>query len=135
MKRFMLRELFLLCLCIPTAKGEGLPDVCLRFHEQWKVGAQEQQELQKEYGALRVSFDEKGRATPCGLSHEQLSRWKSFYELCMRDGCYYCDASEGSCESGTCGPKNTYCKPYLDKNGNPTCGTECADYAFKSTRI
>ena len=135
MERQILKGMFLLYLWSSPVQAEEFPDVSLRFHSQWELGPHEQQKLLEKYGVYRVSFDQKGQATPHGLSPELMSRWKSFYELCMRDGCYYCDADVGSCETGTCGPENAYCKPYMRSDGLPACGVECADYAFISTLI
>lgn len=135
MKHPILQGFFLLCLGQSLAKAEQAPDVSLRFHAQWNVGDKARQKLVKKYGLSRVSFDRKGHAIPHGLSKETLQRWKRLYEQCMRDGCYYCDAEEGSCETGTCGPKNALCKPYMETEGQPKCGHECADYAFNSTLI
>lgn len=129
------KGLFLLCLCPCFVYADGPSDVSLRFHSQWKIGEREQRALQKKYGSSRVSFDGEGHATPNGLTPAQAKRWKRLYELCMSDGCYFCDSPEGSCENHTCGPKNAYCKPYLEVGGVPKCGKECADYAFTSTLI
>jgi len=132
MKRHIFKEFFLLSLWFNSAQAQEIPDVSLRFHAQWDVGDEERQRLQEKYGAVRVSFDEGGHAVPVGLLPEHLKRWVRLYELCMRDGCYYCDADEGSCELGTCGPTNAYCKPYMGDEGYPQCGIACADYAFTS---
>jgi hypothetical protein len=121
---------FFLLLWVGSALAEGFEDVSLRYYAQWDVGERERQKLLEKYGASRVSFDQEGRAMPQGLPPQQLERWHSFYELCMRDGCYFCDADIGSCETGTCGPENAYCKPYIGSEGLPKCGVECADYAF-----
>lgn len=110
-------------------------DVSLRFHAQWKVDEVTQRKLRKAYGARRIKFDEQGHPLPQGLSSSERKRWERLYTLCMSDGCYYCDADEGSCELGTCGSQNEHCKPYLGQNGQPICGAECADYAFKSILI
>ena len=133
MKRQILKGLFLFCFWFGSVRAEEFDDVSLRFYAQWEVGDEEQQKLLEKYGAFRVRFDPVGHAIPQGLSPELMQRWKSFYELCMRDGCYYCDADIGSCEAGTCGPKNAYCRPYMGSEGLPKCGIECADYAFFST--
>ncbi len=133
MERQILTGLFLLCLWLQSVHAEELEDVTLRFHAQWEVGDQEQQKLLEKYGTFRVRFDLDGHAMPQSLSPELIQRWKNFYELCMRDGCYYCDADIGSCETGTCGPENAYCRPYVDSEGLPKCGVECADYAFVAT--
>jgi len=110
-------------------------DVSLRFHAQWTVDEGTQKKLHETYGLKRISFDQRGRPVPCGLSPTEATRWKRLYNLCMSDGCYYCDAPEGSCELGTCGVQNSYCKPYVGKDGQPLCGRECADYAFTSILI
>lgn len=135
MERQILKGFVLLCLLLTALHADDIPDVSLRFHAQWNVGDQERQKLQEKYGITRVNFDKKGEAIPNGLSSAQLARWKRLYELCMRDGCYYCEADEGSCESGTCGFKNSYCRPHMGGEGLPQCGVECADYAFISTLI
>lgn len=122
--------LYGLWLC-PT-NAEELPEVSLRFHAQWNVSEKECKKLVETYGNSRVSFDQKGHAIPSGITSECLPRWQRLYELCMCDGCYYCDASEGSCETGTCGFKNEHCKPYINLDGLPQCGLQCADYAFIS---
>ncbi|MBS0272455.1 MAG: hypothetical protein JSR85_07410 [Proteobacteria bacterium] len=135
MKSQVLSLFFLSCLWLTFVYAEELPDVSLRFHAQWDVGERGRERLIEKYGVSRVRFDPSGQAIPSGLSPEQLPRWMRLYELCMRDGCYYCDANEGSCESGTCGPRNASCKPYLGPDGFPKCGIQCADYAFTSTLI
>jgi len=135
MERQFFTGLFLLCLWQTSLQADEIPDIFLRHHAQWVVGTREQQTLLEKYGLSRVSFDEKGQAMPHGLSPKQMTRWKRLYELCMRDGCTYCDAEDGSCETGTCGPQNAHCKPYLGSEGRPKCGAECADYAFMSTLI
>jgi hypothetical protein len=129
----VLRGLLLLPIFLSSAYGEEIPDVSLRFYAQWDVGDKERQKLTDIYGVQRVSFDAKGQVTPHNLPLNQVKRWKRLYELCMSDGCYYCDADEGSCETGTCGPKNTHCKPYMNSQGFPKCGSQCADYAFIAT--
>ena len=135
MRRQILHGLLLLCVWSDFVHAEKLRDVTMRYHAQWDVGDQERQILLEKYGIFRVSFDQKGQARPYGLSAPQEMRWKRLYELCMRDGCYFCDADEGSCETGTCGPQNVYCKPYMGREGLPNCGFECADYAFIATLI
>lgn len=110
-------------------------DISLRFHAQWIVDERTREKIQKTYGAMRVDFDRKGRPIPHGLTPAQTKRWKRLYTLCMSDGCYYCDAGEGSCELGTCGPRNEFCTPYTGQDGQPICGKVCADYAFKSILI
>ncbi len=134
MKHRIRKGFFLLCIWPHALMAEQLQDVSLRFHAQWDVGEQARQKIQTKYGMTRVRFDQKGIATPSGLSPDQVNRWKRLYELCMKDGCYYCDASEGSCETGTCGPKNANCKPFMDGKRTPQCGEECADFAFNSTQ-
>ncbi len=133
MERQIFKWMFLLCIGLNPVQSEEFPDVSMRFHSQWELGPQDQQKLLKKYGVYRVSFDEKGQAIPHGIPPELISRWKCFYEICMRDGCYYCDTDVGSCETGTCGPENGLCKPYMGSEGLPVCGVECADYAFIST--
>lgn len=135
MKNYLYKAFLLLCLFQSPLRAEEIPDVCMRHYAQWKVGNQAQQKVLEKYGFSRISFDQKGRAIPTGLSSKQLPRWERLYESCMRDGCYYCDAEEGSCEAGTCGPKNAFCKPYPGSDGYPQCGLECADYAFLSLLI
>lgn len=106
-------------------------DVSLRFHAQWNVDAGTREKLHKTYGAKRVKFDQRGHPTPYGLSPSQIKRWERLYKLCMNDGCNYCDADEGSCEFRTCGDNNEHCRPYIGPEGQPICGSVCADYAFK----
>lgn len=106
------------------------PDVSLRYHAQWTVDKGTQKKLHETYGTRRISFDPKGRPIPKGLSADQIKRWERLYDLCMSDGCYYCDAAEGSCESNTCGVNNEHCKPHVGTDGQPICGKGCADYAF-----
>src|SRR3990167_8060143 len=130
MRPYILTGLLLLCLGNTFAKAEEIRDVTLRYYAQWNIGERARQRLQEKYGTSRVHFDDNGQAFPNGIPIAMIARWKRLYELCMRDGCYYCDADEGSCESGTCGPKNTLCKPYLNSQGLPKCGPQCADYAF-----
>lgn len=110
-------------------------DVSLRFHAQWTVDERTREKIQKTYGGMRIDFDRKGHPIPHGLTPEQIKRWNRLYMLCMSDGCYYCDADEGSCELGTCGPRNESCSPYTGPDGHPICGKVCADYAFKSILI
>lgn len=133
MKGQVLRRLLLLPIFLSAVYGEEIPDVSLRFYAQWDVGDRERQKLTDIYGVQRVSFDAKGKVTPHNLPSNQIKRWMRLYELCMSDGCYYCDANEGSCETGTCGPKNIHCKPYVNSQGLPKCGSQCADYAFIAT--
>ena len=135
MKHYLWVGAFLLCLGHNGICIDKTPEVSLRFHAQWKIGEREQLALQQKYGYSRVSFDAEGHATPYGLTPDQVKRWKRLYELCMSDGCYFCDLPEGSCENHTCGPQNAFCKPYLGVGGRPECGEECADYAFTSSLI
>jgi len=130
----ILTGLFLLCLLNTCVWAEGISDVSLRYYAQWDIGERARQRLQEKYGTSRVHFDDNGQAFPSGIPIAMIARWKRFYELCMRDGCYYCDADEGSCETGTCGSKNASCKPIMDER-TPVCGAQCADYAFISTLI
>jgi len=132
MKQTLLKGLFLLSFSQTCLYADDIP---LRFHAQWTVGVTERHNLDQKYGMTRVKFDQQGHAFPSGLNPNQQSRWMKLYELCMLDGCYYCDAGEGSCETGTCGPKNASCKPFMDKEGHPQCGEECADFAFNSSQI
>lgn len=128
MKQSFLRTCCLITLFSSPLRGE---DVTCRFHAQWNVDEGTQQKIQETYGG--VAFDKYGRPLlPRGMNSVVAERWNRLYELCMSDGCYYCDASEGSCEQGTCGPKNEYCRPYLGADGKPKCGRACADYAFRS---
>lgn len=108
------------------------PDISLRYHAQWNVPEGTQKKLHKAYGMRRISFDPKGHPIPKGLSAMQKKRWKQFYELCMGDGCYFCDEPKGigSCELNTCGENNEHCKPHVGRDGQPVCGKACADYAF-----
>lgn len=133
MRRHLLKPLFFLAFAVPGAYGEDIPDVSLRFYAQWDVGDRGRQRLTEKYGVHRVLFDARGHATPQNFPPQQLRRWRRLYELCMSDGCYYCDDDEGSCETGTCGPKNAHCRPYMDGTGTPQCGVQCADYALTST--
>lgn len=132
MKPYVILGLTLICL--PAVYAEDIPEISLRFYAQWDVGDATRQKLTEVYGTQRVSFDDEGRAIPTTrLCKAQVSRWRRLYELCMSDGCYYCDSGEGSCETGTCGPKNSDCKPYKNAQGVPRCGCQCADYAFRAT--
>lgn len=128
----ILTGLFLLCLWHTSVRAEDISDVSSRFFAQWDIGERARQRLEEKYGTSRVKFDENGHVFPAGIPIALIARWKRFYELCMRDGCYYCDADVGSCDLGTCGPKNASCRPYMDEK-SPVCGLECADYAFIST--
>jgi hypothetical protein len=122
----------------PNACADNIvvnPDsaVSMRFGAQWEISHGEKQSLEQKYGMTRVSFDLQGRPIPKGISPKVVQRWYRLYNLCMSDGCYYCDAPEGSCETGTCGPNNSQCKPHMDSTGCPKCGHVCADYAFNAT--
>jgi hypothetical protein len=137
----LLEKIFLTSVClvvvsmsaIPNAHAKNTPavytnqDVTMRYHAQWTIDEAAQKKRPQHF---EVRFDSKGHPVPEGLSPFQQKRWETFYKLCMGDGCYYCDAMEGSCESNTCGDNNEYCKPYLGANGQPVCGKVCADYAF-----
>lgn len=133
MKYQALRGLLFLPIFLNPAYGEEIPDVSLRFYAQWDVGERARQKLNNTFGPQRVSFDPKGNVIPHYLPSNQIKRWMRLYELCMSDGCYYCDADEGSCETGTCGLQNASCKPYMNSQGFPKCGSQCADYAFIAT--
>jgi hypothetical protein len=135
MKHYLWAGAFLLCWGQNGACVENTPEVSLRFHSQWKISEREKQALQQKYGTSRVLFDQNGYATPLDLSPEKAKRWRRLYDLCMSDGCTFCDWGEGSCENQTCGPQNAHCKPYMGPEGYPKCGIECADYAFMSTLI
>ena len=124
---------FILSLCFSTAGADDICDVTLRNYAQWEIQSCEKQVLYDMYGPLRVSFDPQGHATPQNLPPHLINRWERLYELCMRDGCYFCDYDEGSCETGTCGLQNASCKPYMNSQGFPKCGSQCADYAFIAT--
>ncbi len=129
----VLRGLLFLPIFLSSAYGEEIPDISLRFYAQWDVGERARQKLDNTFGPQRVSFDIKGKVTPHNLPSDQIKRWMRLYELCMSDGCYYCDADEGTCETGTCGHKNASCKPHMNSQGLPKCGSQCADYAFIAT--
>lgn len=128
-----MRQFFLATSCLITffanpARGE---DVAMRFHAQWNVDEGTQQRIQEAYGG--IDFDKEGQPLlPEGLGSVEMKRWERLYKLCMSDGCYYCDANEGSCELGTCGINNENCKPYIGRDGQPICGAACADFAFSS---
>lgn len=142
-------KLFLLGLCSSFAFYNGLSatiphkknavyqneDISLRFHAQWNIDENTQKKLCKAYGVKRIRFDTRGHPLPQGLSPKQIERWERLYTQCMYDGCLYCDAPEGSCESRTCGVNNADCKPYTGSDGQPLCGRVCADYAFKAILI
>jgi len=112
---------------------DPIAEVSLRFAAQWEISLADKAALNQKYGIQRVHFDPQGHPNPTGISSQSLKRWQRLYNLCMTDGCYYCDAHEGSCETGTCGPQNSLCKPYMDSQGCPKCGDVCADYAFAAT--
>ena len=133
MEHNLFKWFFLLSLWPYVSQADKISDVPLRFHAQWQVEEQKRQEIQNKYGTTRVTFTQKGQAVPRGLSAEQLKRWERLYNLCMSDGCFFCDADVGSCEIGTCGNNNDSCKPHMGPEGLPTCGQECADFAFRST--
>lgn len=135
MKRHLWAAAFLLCLGQNGVCVDKNPEASLRFQSQWKISEREKQALHQKYGPYRVSFDQEGKATPQGLSPEQTKRWRRLYDLCMSDGCTFCDWEEGSCETQTCGPLNAHCRPIMEIDGRPKCGLECADYAFTSTLI
>ncbi|MBL8676315.1 MAG: hypothetical protein JNJ47_02650, partial [Alphaproteobacteria bacterium] len=101
MKYQTLWGLLFLPIFLSPAYGEEISDVSLRFYAQWDVGERARQRLNNIFGPQRVSFDPKGNVTPYHLPSNQIKRWIRLYELCMSDGCYYCDADEGSCETGT----------------------------------
>lgn len=146
MRYLLFTNAVLISLCTTFDCATPLPDatpeetnfvedderVSLRFHAQWSIDEGTRKKVHEAFGISRVTFDHRGVAVPHGLSSHQVKRWERLYNLCMSDGCYYCDAPEGSCELGTCGPQNAYCKPYMGQNGHPICGVECADYAFTS---
>ncbi len=131
MKGHILKIFFLLGFSVSPLEAKDPTEVSLRFHAQWDLAERDHQKVLETYGPYRVHF-EQGHAIPYGLLPEQRPRWKRLYELCMCDGCYYCDASEGSCEIGTCGLNNSSCKPHMEREGVPRCGLQCADYAFMS---
>lgn len=121
----------------PRAKNAvyNSEEVSLRFHAQWTVDEETRKKLHEIYGATRIRFDHKGNPILHGLPPVEAKRWERLYKLCMSDGCYYCDAAEGSCELGTCGANNEHCRPHIGQDGRPLCGDECADYAFNSILI
>ncbi len=104
-------------------------EVCFRFYRQWEVKKQDKQKLQKKYNLVRLRFNEKGQVIMEKLPIPIQARFDCFYRQCMQDGCLFCDADEGSCETGTCGPHNSNCKPYMGENG-PLCGEGCVYYAL-----
>ncbi len=103
--------------------------VCFRFYDQWKVGDQDRTKLQQKYGVLCFRFDKNGELLSEAISPSLKPRFVRLYTQCMRDGCVFCDANEGSCELGTCGVHNADCKPYM-REGRPLCGEDCAYYAL-----
>ena len=136
MRRQVFKELFYLhlCLCFCTSQAISLKNlstdgICFRFYDQWKVGDQDRTKLQQKYGVMCIHFDTKGTILADGVSPSLKSRFISFYNQCMKDGCLFCDANEGSCELGTCGVRNVDCKPYM-REGRPLCGEDCAYYAL-----
>lgn len=129
----ILQGLCFLCLGHSVTQADSLTPplegICFRFYDQWTVGDQERQKLRQKYGVFCVRFNEKGELLAEGLSPPDKARVISFYNQCMQDGCLFCDASDGYCETGTCGPHNRDCKPYM-RDGRPLCGEECAYYAL-----
>jgi hypothetical protein len=128
-----LKGFYLLCLwqwgANATAASPPLDGVCFRYHEQWKVGDKARGVLREKHGIACVRFSTRGDLIVEGLSPANQARMKRFYQQCMQDGCLFCDASEGYCETGTCGPGNRDCKPYM-RDGRPLCGEDCAYYAL-----
>ncbi len=134
MGRHIFQGLLLLCLwqCVGSAaslKPPPIDGICFRFYDQWKVGDQEKTFLKNKYGIICLRFNEKGDVLTEGLSSANKARLVRFYKQCMQDGCLFCDASEGYCETGTCGVNNRDCKPFM-LEGRPLCGEECAYYAL-----
>lgn len=125
----MKKILLFIALSIPQAKADKISDVTLRNYDQWSLKERDQKLLYQKFGPIRVVFDSLGNARPLNLPANLIKRWEKLYEICMRDGCYLCDNDVGSCETGTCGPANKHCKPYLNADGVPECGKQCADYA------
>lgn len=137
MRRQVFKGFFCLSLCLYGCVTQGISlknppmdGICFRFYEQWKVGDQDRKKLQQKYGVVCIHFDNKGDVLTEGVSSSLKARFLRFYNQCMRDGCLFCDANEGSCELGTCGVRNADCKPYM-RDGRPLCGEECAYYALK----
>lgn len=131
---FSLKGLFLISLLYGLTYGtfahtSSLEKTCFRFHDQWKTAEQSKKNLQKKYNTARIHFDERGEVLADKLSTFTKARFLRLYTQCMQDGCLFCDANEGSCEAGTCGPQNCHCKPYMQE-GRPLCGEECAFYAL-----
>ncbi len=123
-----------LCVCCwanpaVSLRNPPMDGVCFRFYDQWKVGDQDRTRLQAKYGVMCVHFDEKGKILADRVTPSLKSRFIGFYNQCMKDGCLFCDADEGSCELGTCGVKNADCKPYM-REGRPLCGEDCGYYAL-----
>ncbi len=129
-----IKRIFFVCLSIGLGVTSDLfsasDGVCFRFYEQWKVTEKDKQDLQKKYGFVCLLFDKKGTVLIKGLSPSLNVRFVNLYNQCMKDGCMFCDASDGSCEDGTCGPNNASCKPYIE-NGRPLCGEDCGYYALR----
>ena len=126
----------MLCLCcsigigLPSAPSSASDGICFRFYDQWKVTEKDKRDLQKKYGFVCLLFNKEGSILIKGLSPAAKSRFINLYNQCMKDGCMFCDAEEGSCEEGTCGPDNAFCKPYME-DGRPLCGEECGYYALR----
>jgi hypothetical protein len=114
----------------PSALFSGSDGVCFRFYDQWKVAEKDKRDLQKKYGFVCLLFDKEGTVLIKGLSPRIKARFFNLYNQCMKDGCMFCDAGEGSCEEGTCGLNNASCKPYME-NERPLCGEECGYYALR----
>lgn len=134
MKHLILKSLFFLWM--GQCEAHTLPiqhpppeEVCFRFYHQWEISAQDKQKLQKKYKLVRLRFNERGQAIIEKLPSPIQARFECLYRQCMQDGCLFCDADEGSCETGTCGPHNSKCKPYMGENG-PLCGEGCVYYAL-----
>jgi len=134
MKRLSLKILFFLgaalgCEYTLSAQPPSPEGGCFRFEKQWKINEQDKQKLQKKYNLVLLRFNEKGQAIIEKLPMSIHARFDCLYKQCMQDGCLFCDANEGSCEAGTCGPHNADCKPYMGENG-PLCGEGCVYYAL-----
>lgn len=134
MKRLGVKILFFLWAGL--GYGHALPlyhpspeGTCFRFYKQWKVDDQDKQKLQKKYNLVLLHFNERGQVIMEKLPSSLQTRFDCLYRQCMQDGCLFCDANEGSCEAGTCGPHNSNCKPYMGENG-PLCGEGCVYYAL-----
>lgn len=102
---------------------------CFRFRTQWKVSAHDKKLILKKYGTACFSFDKRGRLILKGFPASLAIRVRNLYNQCMKDGCVFCDAGDGSCEQGNCGLNNSSCKPYM-KKGRPVCGEDCIYYAL-----